>query len=67
MKDVLRGRIIAMYHSVLNFGKKLNWSSRKTYAIVSGKQEPTARDIADMCNALDITIPKDMMDMFFTW
>ena len=47
----LRGRIISMYHSVLSFGKTLQWSSRKTYDIVNGKQEPTSKDIEAMCAA----------------
>ena len=67
MKDALRGRIISMYHSVLNFGKRLNWSSRKTYDIVNGKQDPTAKDIEAMCEALDIEIPADLRALFFTW
>lgn len=62
----LRGRIISMYHSILNFGKHLHWSSRKTYDIVNGKQEPTGRDIEAMCNALNVTIPEDMRSLFFS-
>lgn len=64
-EDTLRGRVIAMYHSVLNFGKALNWSSRKTYDIVNGKQEPTAKDIEQMCLALNVQIPSDMRALFF--
>ena len=60
----LRGLIISKFHTVLNFGRALGWSSRKTYDIVNGKQEPTARDIEAMCAALDITIPADMRVLF---
>jgi cell wall assembly regulator SMI1 len=62
----LRGRIISMYHSVLSFGKALNWSSRKTYDIVNGKQEATSKDIEAMCAALDVTIPEEMRLLFFS-
>ena len=65
-KNYLRGRIISMYHTVLNFGKALNWSSRKTYSIVSGKQEPTSKDIEAMCEALHVEIPEEMRLLFFS-
>ena len=65
-KDILRGRIISMYRSLLKFGRELGWSSRKTYDIVNGKQEPTAKDIEDMCKALQVEIPEDMRILFFT-
>lgn len=61
----LRGRIISKYRTVLNFGKILHWSARKTYDIVNGKQEPTAKDIEAMCDALDVVIPEDMRMLFF--
>lgn len=64
-ENYLRGRIISMYHSVLNFGKALNWSSRKTYDIVNGKQEPTSKDIEAMCTALNVQIPEEMRLLFF--
>ena len=40
-RNNLRGRIISQYRTVLEFGKELNWSSRKTYDIVNGKQVGT--------------------------
>lgn len=66
MANNLRGRIIGMYHSLLNFSRVMNWSSRKTYDIVNGKQEPTSKDIEDMCVALDVQIPEDMRLLFFS-
>jgi len=61
----LRGRIISMYRTVLNFSKAINWSSRKAYDIVNGKQEPTAKDIEEMCDVLNVPIPEDMRLLFF--
>lgn len=61
----LRGRIITMYHSVLNFSNVVNWSTRKAYDIVNNKQEPTAKDIETMCKALNVQIPEDMRLLFF--
>ena len=55
-----------MYKSLLNFSKAINWSSRKTYDIINGRQEPTAKDIEDMCDVLQVEIPCDMRELFFT-
>ena len=65
-KDILRGRIVSMYRSLLNFARAVGWSSRKTYDIVNGKQEPTAKEIEQMCSALKVEIPEDMRQLFFT-
>lgn len=62
----LRGRIVGMYNSVKNFSKVMKWSTRKTYDIVNGKQEPTAKDIETMCVALHVQIPADMRALFFS-
>lgn len=62
----LRGRIVSMYHSVINFGRAMQWSSRKTYNIVNGKQEPTSSEIEAMCAALDVQIPEEMRLLFFS-
>ena len=65
-ENMLRGRIIAMYHTVLNFANAIGWSNRKAYDIVNGKQEPTCRDIEEMCSALKVDIPQQMKELFFT-
>ena len=65
-KDILRGRIVSMYRTVLAFANELGWSSRKIYDIVNGKQEPTAKEIEEMCGALRVEIPEDMKQLFFS-
>ena len=62
----LRGRIITMYHSVKKFADVIHWSTRKAYNIVNGKQEPTGKDIEDMCHVLDVQIPENMRLLFFS-
>lgn len=62
----LRGRIIAMYHSIKNFANVIGWSTRKAYDIVNGKQEMTCKDIDKMCHFLGVSIPEDMKILFFT-
>ena len=61
----LRGRIISMYHSINRFAEIVEWSNRKAYAIVNGKQEPTGKDIETMCIALNVQIPDEMRSLFF--
>jgi hypothetical protein len=61
----LRGLIVSKYRTIRNFGRHLNWSSRKTYDIVNGKQEATGKDIEAMCIALDVEIPPQMRELFF--
>lgn len=65
-ENKLRGRIIAMYRSVLNFANIMKWSSRKAYDIVNGKQEPTGKEIQEMCAALHVEIPEEMKSLFFS-
>ena len=62
----LRGRIIGMYRTIVNFAKAVHWSSRKAYDIVNGRQDPTAKDIETMCEALNVQIPAEMKALFFS-
>ena len=64
-ENPLRGRIISLYHSLRGFAKAIGWSDRKVYDIVKGKQEPTAKDIETMCEALHVDVPEDMKILFF--
>lgn len=64
-KDELRGRVVAMYKTALNFSREVQWSKRKTYDVLSGKQEMTAKDIEKACAALNVTIPDEMLRLFF--
>ena len=61
----LRGKIISMYRSVQNFARAVNWSNRKAYDIVNGRQEATGKDIDVMCSALNVQIPDEMRNLFF--
>lgn len=62
----LRGRIVSKYNSVKNFSQVMGWSTRKTYDIVNGKQDPTGKEIDAMCGALDVQIPEDLRALFFS-
>lgn len=63
-RNNLRGRIIAMFGTILGFAKAVGWSSRKAYDIVNGKQEPTMSDLEVMCKTLEVEIPADFRFLF---
>lgn len=62
----LRGRIVAMFGTLDAFAKALGWSARKVSYIVSGKQEPTGKDIECMADALHVEIPAELRTIFFS-
>ena len=65
-ENPLRGAVSAKYGSCEAFSKALNWSGRKTRDIVSGRQIPTAKDITQMAQALDVwNNPAAFMSIFF--
>lgn len=65
-ENPLRGAVAAKFGTCEAFSKALNWSGRKTRAIVSGRQMPTARDIEEMAVALDVMgNPPAFMSIFF--
>ena len=60
----LRGKIISIYGTIGRFAKEVNWSRRKTSAIVNGRQEATASDIETMASALHVELPEDFRLLF---
>lgn len=61
----LRGRIIAKFHTVVNFANAVKWSKRKAYDILNGRQEMTLEDMETICVALEIEIPSEIRELFF--
>lgn len=61
----LRGLIVSKYRTIQKFATEMDWGYRKTQAIVSGKQEPTASDIEKMADALNITVSDEFRKIFF--
>ena len=62
----LRGLVVSKHKTLRNFAKAMNWSERKTAAIVNGKQEPNASDIEAMAKELNISVPEEFRRIFFT-
>ena len=64
--NVLRGAVAEKYGSCTKFAEALQWSGRKTRDIVSGRQVPTASDIIEMANTLNIHEPTELVRVFFS-
>lgn len=64
-ENKLRGMVFGKYGSISRFAERIGWSTRKANYIVNGKQEPTASDIIQMADALEVRIPANVRDVFF--
>ena len=64
--NVLRGVVAEKYGSCAKFAEALNWSGRKTRAIVSGRQKPNTQEVKEMADALKIKEPREFVRVFFS-
>jgi len=64
-ENKLRGMVFGKCGTIRNFAARLGWSTRKANCIVNGKQEPTASDIIQMADVLEVAIPDSVRDVFF--
>ena len=62
--NIIKGRIIERFGSLSKFADAVNWSSTKISRMMSGKQEPSVKDVKDMAVALEITNPVDVVALF---
>lgn len=60
-----RGLAISKFGSMGKFAKRIGWSERRTRDILSGRQEPTAKDIEEMAKALEITEASEFVSFFY--
>ena len=65
MEITLKGLVVSKYGSAGKFAQAMGWSGRKGRDIVSGRQHPTARDMEEMADALDIRSPEAFCAVFF--
>ena len=57
---LLKGMIVARYHSLERCAEDLGWTTRRMYMITSGRAEPDTEDIADLANAVGWTVAKTL-------
>ena len=63
-QNKLRGLVVSRYGSISKFSRSIGWSGAKTYRLVTGVQEPNAAEIAVLAEALAITDPKELVELF---
>ena len=61
----IRGLAISKFMSMAKFAKHIGWSERRTRDILSGRQEPTAKDIEELATALEIETAEEFIKFFY--
>lgn len=61
----IKGLAISKYNSMGKFANKIGWSARKTRDILSGRQQPTAKDIEELALALEIIDADEFVSFFY--
>lgn len=61
----LKGRAVGMFGSVSNFADKLGWSYSRTYRLLTGRQNMTLPEFAEIISALNITDAEEVKRLVF--
>ena len=61
---VIKGKIVEQYGSAKKFADEIGWSETKISRILTGKQDPSAKDVKAMAVALRIVSPADVVALF---
>ena len=62
----LRGLIVSKFGSISKFSDYIGWCYSKSNRIVNGKQDPDAKDIKKMVEALEINDPRIITKIFLS-
>jgi len=54
MENELLGCILAKFRSISNFARVINWDRKKASRIANRVQLPTAKDMYEMADVLDV-------------
>lgn len=54
MENTLRGAVLAKYKDISSFAKDLGWDRKKASRIVNRQQLPSAKDMDEMAEHLNI-------------
>lgn len=65
MQISLKGLVASKFGSAGKFAEAVGWSGRKARDIVSGRQQPTIRDMEKMADVLGIESEEDFCSIFF--
>lgn len=65
MNQEMKWDVMKKFGNIASFARALKWSYRKTREIVTGQQLPTADDMKEMANAMEIDSADDFMKFFY--
>lgn len=61
----LRELLVRKFGSIAKFAEGIGWSYRKAYAILNGKQEPTASEMEEIAQKADMQSPEEFVRFFY--
>lgn len=61
----VKGSVLSKFGSAAKFAESVGWSNRKARDIVSGRQNPTAKDMEVIADALGIRTAEPFCALFF--
>lgn len=64
MENSLLAAVLTKFRSISNFARALNWDRKKASRIVNRQQLPTAKDMDEMADALDVHDCETFMHLF---
>ena len=64
MENSLLAAVLAKFRSISNFARELNWDRKKASRIVNQQQWPTAKDMDEMADALEVHDCDTFMHLF---
>lgn len=64
MANELRGAVLSKYPSIKSFADSLKWDRKKASRIVNRVQKPTATDMENMANLLEIRDSETFVRIF---
>lgn len=65
MQNNIRGIVFSKYPNITMFAKDMNWDRRKASRIVNGIQRPSADDMEQMADCLEINDDSTFVSIFF--
>ena len=64
MGNALRGAVLTKFPNISSFAKAMKWDRKKASRIVNRKQKPTANDMEQMAQCLDIRDADSFVQIF---
>lgn len=65
MSNNYRGLVFSKYKSITDFAKEIGWTRNKASRVVNGIQKPTASDMEQMADVLNIKTESQFVSIFF--